>query len=565
MIGTDLAPGSILGEYRVSQMLGQSQLGQAYLALHVVQGHRAIVITLRVPETRPVWERTQLELDLARKGDALTRLTHPHILPIYACGMQSDSIYLITALAEEPSLAQALKQHGRFTPQQTLPLLKQLAAALDYAHNQGVVHGMLSLSNVIVSSDFNVRIAGFGLRTVLEAQRKGQQADARSDVYALGLMLFELLSGIPPLSVTQRGQQIPAVHDVCQEVPEAFDLVLRNMLEQDPAKRTQRAGAAATAFERVEKILDTGHWATPTAPRPTIRETQITLPPTVNWLDEPVNPTKDVQFGQAGSSPNSLGGMDPFAWWASTSSEHKAIATGRLNAARPRPRPARQSRRKVITLLSAGTAAGLLAASGVGLAHLLQSAKPPQSASTLSPTATAGHTMPTAPVKPAMTKTAPTPPAKTPQPAATAQPTQAQQPTPAPQNGATPTPQPTATAQPTPTPSPTPQPTHTGTVIGHTSQGMNSAVNFTNPADGRSSLLVHLGNGNWAACEAACTHEGVAVYYDAGIQKLVCPRHGAIFDPANGFAYKPGSGPGSFAALPNVTIRVNTDGTITTG
>jgi Rieske Fe-S protein len=91
---------------------------------------------------------------------------------------------------------------------------------------------------------------------------------------------------------------------------------------------------------------------------------------------------------------------------------------------------------------------------------------------------------------------------------------------------------------------------------------LNSAQNFTNPADGHGSLLIHLGNGNFVACERACTHEGVPVNYDPGQGKLVCPAHNAVFDPLNGFSHisGPGNGP-----LPGVSIRVNKDGTITTG
>jgi Rieske Fe-S protein len=140
--------------------------------------------------------------------------------------------------------------------------------------------------------------------------------------------------------------------------------------------------------------------------------------------------------------------------------------------------------------------------------------------------------------------------------------------------GKTPTPQPSPTAHSTPTPQPTPKPTpkptptppsHTGTVIGHTSQATNSATTFNNPADGQGSLLIHLPNGNFVACERPCTHVGVPVNYDTGSHQLVCPAHGAIFDPLNGFSHVSGSGPSGLKPLPQVSIRVNADGTITTG
>ena len=90
----------------------------------------------------------------------------------------------------------------------------------------------------------------------------------------------------------------------------------------------------------------------------------------------------------------------------------------------------------------------------------------------------------------------------------------------------------------------------------------NSSLTFSNPADGQSSLLIRLANGNFVACERACTHEGVLVDYNSGQQQIVCPAHNAIFDPTQGFAHT--SGPGN-GPLPSVSIRVNADGTITTG
>ena len=103
-------------------------------------------------------------------------------------------------------------------------------------------------------------------------------------------------------------------------------------------------------------------------------------------------------------------------------------------------------------------------------------------------------------------------------------------------------------------------PGHTGTVVGSSNQGTNTAVTFSNPADGKQSLLIHLPNGNFVAFEAACTHEGVICSYNAGTQKIVCPRHNAMFDPMNNAAVTQGP---AGRPLPSVAVRVNADGTVT--
>jgi Rieske Fe-S protein len=96
--------------------------------------------------------------------------------------------------------------------------------------------------------------------------------------------------------------------------------------------------------------------------------------------------------------------------------------------------------------------------------------------------------------------------------------------------------------------------------IGSTKQMGNSSADFTNPADKKMALLIHLPSGSFAAYERACTHEGVNVNYDPATKMLVCPAHGAIFDPAkNGSVVQ---GPAE-QPLPPVHIKVNGDGTIT--
>ncbi|HEY4034088.1 MAG TPA: Rieske 2Fe-2S domain-containing protein, partial [Ktedonobacteraceae bacterium] len=102
---------------------------------------------------------------------------------------------------------------------------------------------------------------------------------------------------------------------------------------------------------------------------------------------------------------------------------------------------------------------------------------------------------------------------------------------------------------------------HMGTVIGQTTMALNSANSFKNPADGQGGLLIHLPNSKFVAYERACTHEQVPVNYNPATKQLVCPAHGAIFDPANGGAVVQGP---ATKPLPSVKISVNGDGTITT-
>jgi serine/threonine protein kinase/Rieske Fe-S protein len=688
-LSVDQLVGRTLGEYRIERLLGGGQLGAAYIAQQLSQGSTVMITTFNFAEGISAQERDQFKSRFVQEGAALVRLAHPNILPIYDFGEQFGYLYLVTGFVKRGSLGQVLKQQMRFTPKQTLDVLKQLAAGLDYAHSNGVVHGILSLSNVLMSNELTVQIAGFGLRTVLEVSRNtqntqpqaslfstngiylgsseyispecvlGRPADARSDIYALGVMLFELLSGTLPFrgenpldTALKRIQQpVPSVHAVYPGIPEALDLVVSKTLERDPAKRYQRAGDSAAAFERALKLLGAADRTSTPQGLPLPLEPQLTLPPTINWLDEDalpsgkgqlmppivtgkapaisltssthtaphlgtsalpsqslletgrstsVQPTRtthmmpeqEVWPHAANNQGDSMTGIDPFAWWSATAAKASQPEPGtfarkpqrqpvRLASTRGRRQTRLQGRRQVVKLIATGTAvAGIFAAGGISFARFAQSLKQTQQATSApvpgSTTITQGNTPTTGGTPTTGTTQAPqgTPTASkssTPQPtsaqaaqstptAHSAQSTPTAHPTQQPTPTAHPTQQPTP--KPTPKPTPTPTPSHTGTVIGSTSQATNSAKSFTNPADSIGSLLIHLSNGNFVACERTCTHAGVSVNYDSGSGQLVCPAHGAVFDPTNGFSHVSGPGGGALAA---VTIHVNGDGTITTG
>ncbi len=320
----------------------------------------------------------------------------------------------------------------------------------------------------------------------------------------------------------------------------------------------------------------------------------VILPGVGTQPDAPTEllPTKAAFPSPAEGDPDAMEGIDPFALWAATSgkpltsppapesSTQRSPVRRAKSDPSSRPLSAQQGRRKLVTLLAVGTAAVLGASSvgGISFAHLVGSMKrlpwqiddnPP--GGTISVDAhrerddRSWRRRKGRPYKKPTQRPTPTPTQQsTPDPTATQQPTATPTPTPKPTPTPTPTPTPKPTPTPTPTPTPKPTPTPTGTVIGHTNQATNSAVSFTNPADNKGSLLIHMSNGNFVACESACTHQGCTVKYNSQNQQLVCPCHSAAFDPANGFSYVPGSGPPGLSPLPKVPIHVNADGTITT-
>ncbi len=642
-VSVDQLVGKTLGDYQVKQLLGRGKLSAVYMAQQRSQKRTVMITTFTVPDSLPAPARERFTMRFSQVGSTLIKLKHPHILPIYDCGVQFGSPYLVTSFVKGGSLAQVLKRQPRFTPEQALEMLKQIAAGLDYAHSQGIVHGILNPANILVSNEQVLQVTGFGLKQMLQMQGieeynhpqahlfsivgtflgspeyiapecvLGSPLDARTDVYALGIMLFELLSGSPPFTGTDPLQQaVPSLHETCPDLPAAFDLILYLALECEPEKRYKHAGEIARAFERVLKVLEGAAKDSAARNKQTTMHSEITLPPTVNWFDEEIVPTRKWQlmppvvtghlaavqsYPQETTALSSADGMtrvtdqeqavrpvtasessfaadaqnpaaattDPFVWWSATSAKTTGAVPGTFaQSATKRPsgfngntrrKASIKGRRQVVVGLLAGTGVvGILGIGGISFAKFIESMKQSQPGNTQSAlsntTATQGAT-------PAATHGTQQTPAVSKTPKTQPSPTKGTQPTPQPTPKPTQPPQPTQPPKPTPTP-----PQHTGTVIGSTSQPTNSGQNFTNPADGNSSMLVHLPNGNFVACERQCTHQGVNVNYDPGSHQLVCPAHGAIFDPANGFSVV--QGPAN-RPLPGVSIRVNADGTITTG
>ncbi len=617
--------GQNVGPYQILRPLGHGVLNAVYEARHESTQQVCILTLFLVPESFPAQTRQRFLARFARESTMLVKLQHPYILPVQDVGEYAGNPYLVNPNVKGSSVAKLLKQKGRLTPKQTLELLKRIADSIDYAHSNGVLHGTLSPANILLND--TVQIAGFGLMNMLtvrgleDATQYPQPAsrsivgtalgtqgyiapeitqeksfDGRIDIYALGILLLELLYGSSPFNGTHssitHSIEAPRLSTLCPELPASLDAVIQQAVNPDPAQRIQSVGALATLFAQALNAQQA------TAPQPVVvtqkvvPDLQITLPNAVDWFVKedtptgkwqlippvtahtaairPTNAQEEKQIENKSTQADDMQSIDPFVWWSSMTASQVAAQPGtfaktttpRISTSKKRVVAQKQGRRRVVAMLAGGgvVALGALGFGGVTLAHVLQ--QHPQSATTNTAQQSIATTAPTSvPTQSTggVAQTKPTAPAK---PKPVAKPTQTTQATPTTGTTTQPTTQPTAQPTQPPKPTATPPPQHTGTVIGSTSMGTDSSQNFTNPTNGSGSILIHLPNGNFVAYNKACTHEGVAVYYDAGSQKLKCPRHGAIFDPANGGS--PVSGPNN-GPLQNIAIRVNSDGTITTG
>jgi serine/threonine protein kinase/nitrite reductase/ring-hydroxylating ferredoxin subunit len=585
-----------------------------------------------VPEHFSSEARTRFLLRFRKEAAVITSLDHPHILPVYDHGDLAGNPYLVTPYMMHGSLVDLLKRRGKYDHNSVLPILEQIVSGLAYAHSNGFIHGILRPSTMVLSPENALRVAGFGLMHMLQLGGiesggwlgspyshllsvaetflvapeyvapevvQGQSIDIRSDIYALGCILFELLSGHPPftgkdpLEIINKHVTgvVPSLHIQNPEVPVVLASVVSQSLERDPARRFQhvleligalrQAARGATSYamsgtKGQTKVLKKADFFQDSSQGTYSSNKWQLVPPIVTGKrvavrcseqQVPVSemPTQSIntdrwrvmQYLAANQPPATMSDKVPSVsayvapkentplsseqeavsemptqsintgpWRAfqylaasqpSATASGKApyplspkVASAQPTAVRRSFDPSEQSNLQKIQEVNYSDncykikrrrAIALLAAGVIGVAVCI-------AALNLNPLQ---HLLGIA---------------------------SSQRQT-----------QPIAAG-------------HMGMVIGHTTLALNAASAFTNPANGQSSLLIHLPDNRFVAYEMACTHEQVPAYYDSQTKELVCPVDSAIFDPARGGAVVQGS---ATRPLVSVKISVNRDGTITAG
>ncbi len=576
--------GQRIGKYQITRSLGHGTLSAVYEARK--ENVDFILTLILVPETLSAQARERFLTRFAQESAVLSRLEHPYILPVRDFGEHGGNPFFVTPFIKGSTMTKLLRRKGQFTPQQASELLKRLADGFDYAHSNGIVHGTVSSANILLGGA--MQVVGFGLLRLLAMQGidegvqtstlsiagtplgtpgyiapevlQGKPFDGRIDVYALGILMLELLNGsfpFPPMKDFTPPLQSPRLTLLRPDLPAHLDGVIQQALQANPAHRLKSAGEFAEVFAQAVSSMPVNTIQpaqNTTSTQKTLHDPQVTLPSSVDWAVEedilstgrwqataPIPPTMGTKkVAGTGKKPSveiplpnrkntqrnsSRDNTDPFAWWANMSAlqvaaQQSSEVVPKTTAKKTGVAPQQRSRRRVVAMLAGGgvVAIGALGFGGVTLAHVLQGKQMMTVAMQVPPVNKAPVTHP---------------------------PTQKQGQTQPVKGGKT-----------------MPPPQKKGAVIGRTNQAVNTSQPFTNPQDGTASILVHLPNGNFAAYNKACTHQGVAVYYDAKTHRLMCPAHGAIFDPANGGKVLQGP---TTVALASVAIHVNGDGTITVG
>ncbi|MGQ9496202.1 MAG: protein kinase domain-containing protein [Thermoanaerobaculaceae bacterium] len=270
-----------IGRFEIEGVLGRGAMGVVYVARDPVIGRKVALKTLVLPEG--VEEAEEFRVRFLREAQAAGILNHPGIVTVYDAGVdEATSLsYIAMELVEGRSLRDLLRQGYPFSYSDVARIGVALAMALDYAHSKGVVHRDIKPANVLLTEQGQVKITDFGVARVATSnltttgqfigtpnymspeQVKGSSVDGRSDLFSLGVVLFELLTGKRPFSgdnLTEVSYKIvhepaPVPSQLRPGLPPAFNPIVLKLLEKNPDNRYQRGVEVARALEALRRLL----------------------------------------------------------------------------------------------------------------------------------------------------------------------------------------------------------------------------------------------------------------------------------------------------------------------
>lgn len=267
----DFSRGHMLaGRFRLERKLGHGAVGNVWLARDTLLHDEPIACKLLL---HAFSDDRRAIADLKREVLLTRKLRHPNIVTIHSFWESQELRFITMEYVEGKNLAQMLAaRETPFTLAETLPWFEKICSALDYAHQQGVLHRDVKPANILLTRDDDVRLADFGIaRTAREARSRvsghvtsgtllfmspeqlmGEPLDQRSDVYSLAATLYELLSGAPPFFkgsiVSQIQSKTPAPIPYCGD---AVNRIVLQGLEKDPEERFDSANALFAELARV--------------------------------------------------------------------------------------------------------------------------------------------------------------------------------------------------------------------------------------------------------------------------------------------------------------------------
>ncbi|HUO70036.1 MAG TPA: FHA domain-containing serine/threonine-protein kinase [Solirubrobacteraceae bacterium] len=263
---SNLPLGSVFAGCRVEGIIGHGDMGVVYRADELAL-QRPVALKLILPEYS---DDERFRERFRRESKIAAAIDHPNVIPVFDAGEEQRVLYIMMRLVEGTDLRALIDSEGALEPLRAARIVRQVGSALDAAHARGMLHRDVKPSNVLLARRDHVYLTDFGLAkpaATLEAltrhgtvvaraeyvapeQILGQRADARADIYALGCMLYEALTGVAPFAgaghaaapLAHLDEPPPSPRELRPDLPPEFDEVVRRAMAKDPQERYPSAG-----------------------------------------------------------------------------------------------------------------------------------------------------------------------------------------------------------------------------------------------------------------------------------------------------------------------------------
>ncbi len=263
--------GETLGKYKITDEVGRGGMAVVYRAYDPAL-QRYVAIKVMAPHM--TWEPESLERFL-REARSAAQLKHPNIITIYDIGQESGWYYIVMELVEGVTLKDLLQKKGALTVASILDILRQVAAALDHAHQRGIVHRDIKPGNILIEADGRAVLTDFGIAKAAQQTRltgtglaigtpeyispeqaRGLGNDFRSDIYSLGIVAYQMLSDAVPFGAEdtlavlykQVHEPPPSIRAFRPDLPPAVEEVFQRVLAKEPGGRFPSAGTFVEAL-----------------------------------------------------------------------------------------------------------------------------------------------------------------------------------------------------------------------------------------------------------------------------------------------------------------------------
>ncbi|NKY19046.1 serine/threonine-protein kinase [Tsukamurella spumae] len=318
-------PGESIAGYVVESVLGTGGMGTVYRVRHRTLPRSVALKVLQSQLSADPSVRARFD----READLIAGLKHPHIVDVYDRGESDGHLWIAMELVEGGNLAETVQREGPFSLDRAVAAIEQVADALDYAHQHGILHRDVKPANFLVDRGRRgeqVKLADFGIGAAQTEVGQHTQAgtvvgtlaytapeallgnpiDHRADIYSLACAAVVLLTGAPPFTTTVSGQLMlahisqnpPSIRLKRPDLSPEIDHVLGRAMAKNPADRYSTAGEFADALAAAARRMSgASGMAPPTAPVGT------------NWQGTPSNPALATGFNQAGAAPGTLPGF----------------------------------------------------------------------------------------------------------------------------------------------------------------------------------------------------------------------------------------------------------------